>query len=298
MTFASPWLLVLLVGVPAFGCVYVQRQRGRRAMFAAVHMTASVQPRQPGWRRHVPVIALFLATAILIVACARPQLSVAVPVEQASIMLATDVSGSMSTKDVAPDRLTAAKRAVDSFLDSVPSRIKVGIMAFNQTPTVLQSPTVDRAVARAAVEGMTVSGATASGEAIMTATRVLSAGPEGEDPPPGAIVLLSDGESTRGVDPIEAAREAGEQDVPVYTVALGSGEGTDPATLRQIAEVSVGQSFAVTDAAGLTAVYEELGSRLSTKTEKRQVTAWFVGGGLLALFAAGSMSLRWFGRLV
>jgi Ca-activated chloride channel family protein len=300
MTFASPLVLVLLFVLPLLGCLYMAGQSAgsRRASFATPRMTASVQPNHPGWRRHVPVIALLAAMAILILACARPQRSVAVPVEQASIMLATDVSGSMSTKDIRPNRLAAAKSAVHSFLGKVPPRMKVGIMAFNQTPTVLQSPTTDRQAANSAVDAMKISGATASGDAVRGATRALRAGANRRNRPPAAIVLMSDGESTRGSDPVQAARAARAQGVRVYTVSLGTGAGTDPATLRRMAEVSRGEFFTAADAAGLKNVYEHLGSQLSITNEKRQVTAWFVGGGLLALFAAGSLSLRWFGRLV
>jgi Ca-activated chloride channel family protein len=300
MTFGSPLVLALLVLVPVLASVYLLRLRAgsQRVTFASPQMTASVQPHRPGWRRHVPVVALLVAIALLILACARPQRSVAVPVEQASIMLATDVSGSMSTKDIAPNRLTAAKRAVHSFVGSAPARVKVGIMAFNQTPTVLQSPTTDRAAAHSAVDAMKISGATASGDAVTAATRAVRAGSAASKRTPAAIVLMSDGKSTRGADPVSAARAARKQGVRVYTVSLGTGEGTDPATLRQMAEVSGGKFFTAADAAGLKNVYKQLGSQLSKTKEKQQITAWFVGGGLLALLATGALSLGWFGRLV
>ena len=300
MTFGSPLVLVLLLALPVLACMYALRQRtsSTRPAFATPQMSASVQPNRPGWRRHVPVIVLLVAMTLLILACARPQRSVAVPVEQASIMLATDVSGSMSTKDIQPNRLSAAKRAVNSFVGRVPARVKVGVMAFNQTPSVLQSPTTDRAAARAAVKSMKISGATASGDAVTAATRSLRARTSGTKPPPAAIVLMSDGASTRGSDPIEAARAAGKKGVRVYTVALGTGEGTDPATLREMAQVSKGKSFTAADAAGLNDVYEQLGSQLSTAKEKRQITALFAGGGLIALLLTGALSLGWFGRLV
>ncbi|MFL5845972.1 MAG: VWA domain-containing protein [Solirubrobacteraceae bacterium] len=315
MSFGSPWVLAGLAALPLLTVVYALRLRGRGTAgeaFAAPHMLASVQPRRPGWRRHAPVLVLLLAVAALILAGARPQRSVAVPVERASIMLATDVSGSMLAKDVSPDRLTAAKSAALAFLDKVPAKLNVGIMAFNQAPDVLQSPTTDRDAAKAAVNAMEVSGGTATGEAVNAALRVLSATPSGDDGkrPPAAIILLSDGKSTRGADPVEAARAAGEQDIPIYTVALGTDAGTiqtdgrtekvppDPATLQQMAEASGGESFTVADASKLDEVYQRLGSQLSSATKTQQVTSLFAGGGLLLLLAAGGMSLRWFGRLV
>lgn len=319
MTFASPWVLLGLAVLPLLAALYVWRlRRPARAgdAFAAPYLVASVQPHRPGWRRHVPLLVLLAALGVLIVAGARPQRSVAVPVEQASIVLATDVSGSMLATDVAPDRLTAAKRATLAFLDETPAKVKVGIMAFNQRPTVLQSPTTDREAARVAVNGEEASGGTATGDAVEAALSMVGAtrASDGGNPP-AAIVLLSDGKSKRGVDPIEAATKAGEQKVPVYTVALGTDGATlntktprgrtriadvspDPTTLRAMAEASGGESFTVGGASRLDQVYERLGSQLSRTTEKRQVTAWFVGGGLLMLLVAGGMSLRWFGRLV
>ncbi|MFL5846334.1 MAG: VWA domain-containing protein [Solirubrobacteraceae bacterium] len=314
MTFASPWILAALAALPVLLVAYMLRVRGagaRGAAFAAPHMVASVLPRPPRWRRHAPVVALLLAAGTLIVAAARPQRSVAFEVERASIMLATDVSGSMQATDVSPDRLAAAKRAAQSFVDSLPAKVNVGIMAFNQVPTVLQSPTTDRAAASAAIDALKISGGTATGDAVLTALRALANAPGAKTgTPPAAIVLLSDGESTRGADPVEAAQQAGEQKIPIYTVALGTDQGTivtdgrtekvppDPATLAAMADASGGESFTVADASKLDAVYERLGSQLSHATRQQQMTVWFAGGGLLLLFAAGSMSLRWFGRLV
>jgi Ca-activated chloride channel family protein len=166
---------------------------------------------------------------VLIAAAARPQKTVAVPVERASIMLLTDNSGSMHATDVIPDRLTAAKRAAQRFVARVPARVNVGVLAFNQTPRVLQSPTRDRDQVAAAIDRMTPSGGTATGEAIATATKVLTRTPgELGRRPPGAIVLLSDGASTSGRDPIAAAQAARKLKIPVYTVGVG---GTQPSPI-------------------------------------------------------------------
>src|SRR4051812_40541550 len=230
MTFATPWILVALVALPLLAAAYVMRVRGVGAAgeaFASPHMRASVLPRPPRWRRHVPVIAMLVAGAALIFAAAKPQRSVAVEIEQASIMLATDVSGSMQATDVAPNRLAAAQNAAKTFLDSVPKKVNVGVMAFNQFPTVLQSPTKDRAAATAAIDQEKISGTTATGDAVLSALKALENAPGAQSgPPPAAILLLSDGKSTRGSDPVEAARKAKEAEVPIYTVALGTANGT------------------------------------------------------------------------
>jgi Ca-activated chloride channel family protein len=241
---------------------------------------------------------------------------VAVAIDRASVMLTTDVSGSMTATDVQPNRLVAAKRAARGFVDRVPARVNVGITAFNQHSRVLQSPTIDREETKVAIDSMEPSGGTATGEAILASIRAFKRRPDVSGRrPPAAIVLLSDGASTSGTDPVEAAREARRQGVRVYTVTLGTEGGTitvpregggtvtqpvppDPESLEQIAEASGGRAFTAETAGGLKEVYEQLGSQLSHRDEKRQVTSAFAGGGLVLLLAAAAMSLGWFGRLI
>lgn len=319
MTFAAPLVLLALLAVPLAIAWYAGQQRARRAAaaaFAAPRMAASVAPRRPRWRRHLPMLAFALALALLVGAAARPQRTVAVPVEHAAIMLATDVSGSMQATDVQPTRLVAAKRAARAFLDRVPARVNVGVLAFNEHPSVLQSPTLDRADARDAIDRMTVSGGTATGDAIIAGIGALRAAPgvNGRRPP-GAIVLISDGSSDFGYDPVLAAQAAARLHIPVYTVALGTDHGTirvqsangrartvrvppDPQSLAAIAHASGGQAFTASTTDGLSAVYEHLGSQLGRRDEHRQVTSAFAAGGLVLLLAGAGMSLRWFGRLI
>jgi Ca-activated chloride channel homolog len=182
-------------------------------------------------------------------------------------------------------------------------------VAFNTKADVLEAPTADRAPVRAAIDGLTAGGGTASGDALAASLDLIRRG--GEDRPPAAVVLISDGESTAGRDPLDAAREAAELGVPVYTVALGSPGATivdangrtqpappDPETLRAVAEGSGGQSFAVEDADALTEVYERLGSQVATEREPREVTAAFAGGALALIAGGALLSLHWFRRLV
>jgi Ca-activated chloride channel family protein len=322
VSFASPLLLIALLAVPALAFVYMRAERDRRsaaAAFASPRLQPSVAPRRPGWRRHAPLVALGLALAALIVAAARPQRTVAVPIERASIMLATDVSGSMTATDLQPNRLAAAKAAANRFLTSVPPKVNVGVMAFNQTPNVLQNPTQDRSAARDAIARQAPGGGTASGEAIAVAAGVLNRAPGiGAKRPPAAMVLLSDGASTSGRDAVAAAQAAGKLKIPVYTVALGTPQGTiqvpvpksqgggtktqpvppDPRTLAEIARASGGRAFTAETAGGLKAVYERLGSQLGHKNEKRQITSAVAGGGLLLLLTGAALSLGFFGRIV
>ncbi len=254
MTFQSPWLLLGLLLLPLLFAAYVASERRRRRVavaFAAPAVSASVIPRRPGWRRHAPLALAGLATAALIGALARPQVSVAVPAEQATIVLAMDHSGSMAATDVAPSRLTAALDAGEAFLGKVPKRVRVGGVVFDNRAEAVQSPSTDREALRAALrDAMKPSGGTATGDALATSLEMIrTAGRKA----PGAIVLLSDGKATHGRDPLPVADEAKRLKIPIYTVALGTAAGTlpngdavppDTATLQQIAERSGGRAFA------------------------------------------------------
>jgi Ca-activated chloride channel family protein len=323
VSFGQPFFLLALLVVPALvaGYLTLQRDRARAAAaFAAPRMAASVAPQRPRWRRHVPLAAFLLAVIALVVALAQPEKTVAVPVEHAQIMLLTDVSGSMLATDVKPNRLVAARRAAQAFIDKVPKRVNVGIEAFNQIPQVLANPTTDRDALASALGRLTSSGGTATGEAIVTGARVLQQAPaQAGRKPPSAIVLLSDGASTKGVDPVAAAQAAARLKIPVYTVTLGTPGGTitvprspdnpsagtvtkpvppDVESLEQIASASRGKSYTAQSASGLSDVYKRLGSQLGTKKEPRQVTAGFAGLGLVLLGLGAAMSLRWSGRLI
>ena len=321
MSFAAPLVLIALVAIPVLIVLYGGAQRDRRraaAAFAAPALTASVVPRRPGWRRHAPMLAFLVALAVLVLAAARPQKTVAVPVERASIMLVTDVSGSMAATDVPPTRLEAARAAARRFVREVPKSVNVGVMALSSKPRVLTSPTRDREAINAALDQLAPRGGTGTGEAIQTATRILSRAPGvGGKRPPAAIVLISDGTSTGEVDPVGAAQAARRAHIPVYTVALGTAQGTitvprpgdqpgnetrrvppDPQGMAEVAKASGGKSYTASDASKLKDVYERLGSLLGTKNEKREITAGFAGGGLALLLLGAALSLRWFGRLI
>jgi Ca-activated chloride channel homolog len=318
MSFLHPAVLLALLAIPLLVAWYVSQQRRRRraaAAFAAPVLTASVAPRRPRWRRHVPMVAFALALAVLIVAAARPQRSVAEPVDTASIMLANDTSGSMAATDVAPSRLAAAEKAAKEFLAKVPGSVRVGLLEFNTTVALLQSPTTDHALVRSALAELRVTGGTAIGDALRTALHTLATVPrEGGKKPPGAILLLSDGASDVGSDPITAAQQAAAAHIPIYTVELGTPGGTvtekrgnrtitvpvppNPAQLAEIARVSHGQAFTAADAKGLDTIYERLGAELGHKKVKHEMTATLAGGGLALLLLGAAASLVWFGRLI
>jgi Ca-activated chloride channel homolog len=314
MTFQTPSMLIGLV-LPAIALVgYVVFQRVRRrysVRFTNLDLLGSVVPKRSRWRRHVPA-AFGLAAAVLLVAgVARPQAWVHVHRKGAQVMLVTDISGSMQAKDVAPDRFSAARAAADAFLSRLPKGDRVGAVAFNDRATTLTPPTFDRDAVRRALAGQEPKGGTATGDGIDAALKSLRAsGPHG-----GAIVLLSDGSASAGVDPLKAAQRAKAAGVPISTVALGTKGGVvvltdrhgrkkksipvppDPDALRKIAHASGGQFVGARDAKGLVESYKRFGARVGgVEREHRELTAAFAGGALLLLLLGGGLSLVWFGR--
>ncbi|HET6510251.1 MAG TPA: VWA domain-containing protein [Baekduia sp.] len=309
MTFGSPTLLAGLALVPILLGAYVvheRRVRARGRALVAPALAAAVTPRRAGWRRHVPVLGGLTALAILLTSLARPQTTVAVPVEQARVVIATDRSGSMQAKDVAPDRLTAARDAAIDFVDSVPDGVKIGAIAFNQAPTVLTSPTDDKQDVKDAIGSIEAAGTTATGDALAQAIKLLQGGGKA----PSAIVLLSDGKSVRGSDVLTVARQAKAAKIPVYTVSLGTASGTittksgtspvppDTATMRQVAAITGGKAYMISDAEELSQVYQRLGSKLTKKDKKQDVANEFAGGALLVLLLGSLAGVRMTGRLV
>lgn len=319
MSFGQPLLLVALLLVPLALVTYLRQERRRRAAaaaFATPALMASVAPRTPGWRRHAPIAAYALALAVLIVALAKPQATVAVPVERASIMLTTDYSGSMQATDVAPNRLFAARTAADRFLTEVPPAVRVGLVAFNHAARLSEAPTTDRPAVRASIDALKASGGTATGEALALSLGVLARQTDERGVRvPSAIILLSDGKSVRGRDPAEIAQRAKDLKIPIYTVTLGTPGGTiavrrrdgsveqravppDPLESSEVARISGGRAYTAETASNLSAVYDALGSRIGYRREKREITAAFAGGALALLAGGALLSLHWFRRLI
>jgi Ca-activated chloride channel family protein len=313
VSFEAPLALLCLFAVPLAILVHLSAQRRRRrypVRFPALATLAAVVAPEPAWRRQLPFALFCVAVASLAVSLARPQKTIQIPVERASVVLVTDVSFSMSATDVSPTRLEAARQAALTFLGKVPSSLRVGLVAFSDGPQTLQTPTTDRASVSAALETLEPINGTATGAGLRAALDDLRISADrSARRPPAALVLLSDGSATDGAAADDVATEAGRLRVPIYTVALGTPEGTivrhgqvqsarpDPAALARIASESGGKAFRAEDADELGAVYDELGSQLGTKPGKREITTTFAGLALLLLAGAVVSSLRLGGRL-
>jgi Ca-activated chloride channel homolog len=330
MSFADPGYLLLLALVPLAGISYTLAQRARRryaVRFTNLDLLENVVTGRPQWRRFLPPLLFLLALIALVLAIARPQVDENKPKEEATVMLAIDRSGSMQATDVKPNRLSAAQAAAKRFVNDLPSKFRIGFVAFNNVPQVLVPPTTDRLVVNNALDGLESKGGTAIGSAIDASLSTIETSlkqqvKEAQKVPgtvktnriPAAVVLLSDGASTTGTDPIKAAQEARKARVPVNTVALGTSNANvtvtdqfgnsrsvsvppDPQTLAQVAKLTGGKTFNPTDAKKLGDVYKTLGSSIGYDKVKKDITPAFAAAGLGLMVLGGVMSLFWFGRL-
>ncbi|MET8092218.1 VWA domain-containing protein [Micromonospora sp. NPDC005220] len=319
MTWESPQRLWLLLAVAALvvGYVLMQRRRSRYAVrFTNLRLLDRVAPQRPAWRRHVPA-SLFLAMlALLVVGFARPSDEVQVPRERATVIVAVDVSRSMLATDVSPDRLSAAKDAAREFVDGLPKEFNVGLVAFAGSTSVLVAPDTDRAALAVGIDRLAEGAAgiqgTAIGEAIGTSLESIRAldARAAEEPPPARVVLLSDGANTAGRDPGQAAGEATERGVPVDTISFGTPDGriganggggqavpVDGETLRAVAAQTGGGYHEAGTSDELRTVYADIGSSVGFETERQDVSARFIGVGLVLALLAAATSMLWFSRL-
>ena len=306
MSFDWPIALAGLALLPILVALYLDRDRRRvasQSAFGNPDLIPNVVDRSPGRLRYLPPLTLLVALVFLIVGVARPHATVRVPREEATIILAIDVSRSMKAKDVQPTRLDAARVAAKTFLDQVPEKFRVGVVSFATRAAVGVAPTEDRKLVTSALDTLKPGEGTAIGDAVALSLVVGQPKEPGAVDPPRAVVLISDGAQDGGrIAPADAAARAKRRGVPIYTVLVGTQEGVveetvtggyrqiirvppNPETLQQVAKESGGEFFAAPDADGLQKVYEELGSRLGTKKQDREITDLFaaLAAGLLLI---------------
>jgi Ca-activated chloride channel homolog len=318
MRFLSPSWLLLLVVVGALLGGYVVAQVRRKtyvARFSNVALLGSVAPRRPGWRRHLTFALLLIGLSVLSVGVARPAATVKVPLERATVMMAVDVSLSMEATDVLPTRIQAAKSAAKTFVDVLPPRINLGLVAFGGTASVLVSPTVDRNSVKAAIDAMELQQSTAIGEAVFASLGAINVFAHatttaGQTPPPARIVLLSDGANNKGRTPDQAASAARQAKVTVSTIAFGTDSGTvtyqgetipvpaDKDTLSRLAQNTGGSFHVAASAEELRSVYANIGSQVGYTKQHKDISWRFLVVGVLFTIAAAGASLLWAGRLV
>ncbi len=341
MSFVHPYLLLTLAIVPVAVGLYMAVQR-RRARFAVrytnVDVLATVMGSRP-WRRYAPPALFLTALAALCIGVARPQARTLVATDKATVILVLDQSGSMFAQDVRPTRLGAAQEAVRAFLDKAPKRIRVGLIVFAGEAQVATPPTSDHELVRSSVDALGTfpeAPGTAIGDALAAATQLAqttladgsAASAEGSAStpapatgsagasthPPVTVLFLSDGSQTRGLlQPLEGAARAKAARIPVYTIALGTPEGTitryfggfertipvppDPQTLSAIAEETGGKFFDARSAIAVRSAYAHLGSTLGRVPGHKEITYAFLAAAAALLAAAGLLSTLWAPRL-
>jgi Ca-activated chloride channel homolog len=319
MSFQWPLALVGLVLVPLLVALYVLHDRRRTASaarFGNPALLPNVVDRRPGWRRHLPLAVLLVALAAMIVGVARPHATVSVRREQATVILAVDISRSMQATDVRPSRLAAARAAAKAFLRKVPEKFRVAVVSFGSRAVVAVPPTEDRALVEEALDDLRPGEGTALGDAVAIAAELARRQRSADGTvPPAAVLLISDGAQNGGrISPQAAVRRARALRMPVYTVLVGTQAGVvearlpggfratirvppRPDTLRAVARTTGGGFFTATSDTRLREVYERLGSRLGHRRQSREVTDLFAGGSAALLLAGGALSALWFRRL-
>ncbi len=323
MTFQWPLMLLGLAALPVLAAVYAWAlRRPIRAPVAHTQLALLAQAvtASPPWRRHVPAALAALALAAVLLAMARPVAPLPVPAVQNTVVLSIDVSRSMLADDIPPSRIEAAKTAAREFVRAVPRGLKVGLVSFSSYATLIIPPTADRQRVLEAIDLLSTEFATAIGDGLLEAVWALpgrqrpspGASPAPPQPPvpPGTVVLLSDGQSNRGTIPQDAARVAREQDVKVYTIGVGTPEGTflslggrsiwvrlDEATLQEIAEMTGGRYFHATSASELRRVYRQLSRTIGWEARPTEVSALAAGAAALFLVVAVGVSLLGVHRL-
>ncbi len=337
------WLLLLLPLLVLLYLWLLGRRKKIALRYASLSIVREAMGRGRSFRRHIPPLLFLMAFTAMLIAAARPYATIALPSTNQTIILAMDVSGSMRATDVKPNRLVAAQSAAKAFLAELPRHVKVGIVAFAGTAQVVQAPTVNREDLIAAIDRFQLQRATAIGSAIVISLAevfpdqgidldsvgapsqrrgvAIDAPVKPEQKPftpvaPGsydsaAIILLTDGQRTTGVDTLDAAKLAADRGVRIYTVGVGTVDGEvigfegwsmrvrlDEETLKTVASRTQGEYYYAGTAENLRTVYETLSSRLTVEKKETEISALFalLAAGL-ALLSAG-LSLLWFNRIV
>jgi Ca-activated chloride channel family protein len=342
LTFLWPRLLWVLLAIPLAMALYAAVVRRRRRMAEQFASLESVGSGAEGrWRRVLPPLLWLIGLAAMLLAVARPQATVTLPSRVETVILALDMSGSMKATDIAPTRMVAAREAAKSFVNEQPDNVRIGVVGIAAAAAVVQSPTTNREDILQALERLEPQRGTALGSGLvialdtgLPAARIDVDGfinPRKDRPPPidnakdadaksiapgentsVAIVLLSDGQSNVGPEPIKAAELAAKLGVRVYTVGMGTPEGSivkvdgwsmrtrlDEEALQKVASTTLGEYFRAPNANELKKIYRTLGAKLAFEKQRpTEVTAVFAGIGALLASVAALLSMLWFNRIL
>ncbi len=312
--FLQPERLWVLAVVPLLIALYIWatlRKKRSGMRFTNTAVLGRVVRKQSQWRRHLAVALSLASLVTLVLAWSRPNGIDRVPRERATVVLVIDVSQSMAATDVPPSRLAAAQQLSKDFIRDLPEQYNVAVVSLSGNPATRLGPTTDRVFANRAIDALALQDSTAIGDALYTALSAIQMAPRVDDGSvaPGAIVMLSDGMNTTGRSPLQGAAEARTAEVPVYTIAYGTENGSvdldgkrervppDRDLMRQVADASGGVMFAAESAGDLSRVYENIRSEVGYEEVKKETTAQWAGYGLafavLAALAAVSLGARW-----
>lgn len=345
MSFLWPHLLWLLAVVPLLVALYFWALRRRKKVavrYAGLELVREAAGRQ-GWRRHLPPLLFLLAITALLLAVARPSAVVTLPSKHETVILTMDVSGSMRASDVVPTRLGAAQLAARSFVEQQPRSTRVGIVTFGGGAALVQPPTQSRDDVLQAIDRFELQRGTAVGSGILMSLKTIFPEQEFEVPShdarraaratsldaprkpnteplapvaPGSytsavVILLSDGQTTTGPDPIEAAKLAADRGVRIYTVGIGTPNGEiligdgwsmrvrlDEEALKAIAKTTDAEYFYAGTATELKTVYDSLTSKLVFETRDTEITALFAAVAAVLAIVSALLSMVWFNRVL
>jgi len=351
MTLLWPEMLWLWLAVPVIIVAYllVLRRKKKIALrYASLSMVQEAMGASRQLRRHIPPLIFLLALISMLIAISRPAAVVTLPYQYETVILAIDASGSMRAADVSPTRIAAAQAAARSFVADQPRSTRLAVVSFAATASVVQPPTLNREDVLAALDRIQLQRGTAIGSGILVSLKILfpdlefdlrSSNPrpggareasrgaaidapvkgqaaDSKPVPPGsyasaAIILLTDGQTTAGPDPIEASKMAAERGVRVFTVGIGTVSGEilgaegwsmrvrlDEEALKTIANVTKAEYFYAGTATDLTKIYKALNSRLVLEKKATEVTALFAAAGAVFALFSGLLSLLWFNRIL
>ena len=337
MNFLSPEFLWLLIAVPVIAGFYLlllKKRKQAALRYANLEIVKAAIGRGLWWRRHVPPAILLAALGAMLFATARPTAVITLPTHHETVILAMDVSGSMRANDVEPSRIEAAQAAARAFIAQQPRSTRIGVVAFAGSAALVQPPTSNRHDLRAAIDQLQLQHATAVGSGILVSLKAIFPQEEFELPPPGqrrpakqslptakavppgsyaeaAIILLTDGQTTAGPDPVDAARLAAERGVRVFTVGVGTDNGQilngdgwsmrvrlDEEPLKAIADLTRAEYFYAGSAPDLRKVYETLRAKLVLEKKETEITALFSAIAAAAVLLSATLSLLWFNRVL